>query len=196
MTDYITIKQACKLTGKSDKTIRNNFTSKKDELNKTTSKKIITRKGREYLILKSFVVDYYNIETGNLLVSELVTSSKETGKKDTETGKKLVTSSNETGNLLVSLRNQLKESKEDITYLKKKLDEEGKKTENLIHQNNQSQILIADLQQKNSTLQIGEREKVTEIKADEIKKDSWVWTIVALLIIIAAACGVYYIIYK
>ena len=178
MSEYLTIKEVCVLTGKSDKTIRNNFTSKKEELNKTTSKKVITRKGREYLILKSFVVDYYNIETGKLLVSELVTSS------------------NETGNLLVSLRNQLKESKEDIAYLKKKLDEEGEKTENLIHQNDQSQKLIGQLQLTNKTLLLGEREEVTNIKADEIKKDSWVWTIIALLIIIAAACGVYYMFYQ
>ena len=41
MSEYLTIKEVCVLTGKSDKTIRNNFTSKKDELNKTTSKKII-----------------------------------------------------------------------------------------------------------------------------------------------------------
>ena len=196
MSEYLTIKEVCVLTGKSDKTIRNNFTSKKEELNKTTSKKVITRKGREYLILKSFVVDYYNIETGKLLVSELVTSSNETGKKPPLTGKKLVTSSNETGNLLVSLRNQLKESKEDIAYLKKKLDEEGEKTENLIHQNDQSQKLIGQLQLTNKTLLLGEREEVTNIKADEIKKDSWVWTIIALLIIIAAACGVYYMFYQ
>lgn len=195
MSEYLTIKQACQLTGKSDKTIRNNFTSKKEEINKLTSKDVIIKKGREYGILKSYVLDFYQLETGKLLVS----SGNETDKKGIQTGKLLVSSSNETGKheeLLVTLRNELKDSKLNVEYFKNKLDEEGKKTEKLINQNNQSQILIADLQKTNKTLQLGERENKQAPKIKEENKENPIWMMISLLIIITTVIMIYFTFYK
>lgn len=180
MREYLTIKEVVLLTGKSDKTIRNNFTSKKEELNRLSNDDIIIKKGREYGILKSYVVDFYQLKTGR----KLVTSSNETGKK-------LITSSNKTGKkddaLLVSLRSQLKESREDVKYLRTKLDEESNKTKNLINQNNQSQILIADLQQRNTALQIGLKEKEDMPGVKQAKELNLAWLVLSfsLLIVIA-----------
>lgn len=183
MGQYLTIKEAVLLTGKSDKTIRNNFTSKKEELNRLTGNDVIIKKGREYGILKSYIVDFYQLETGK----KLVTSSNETGKK-------LVTSSNETGKnedvLLVSLRAQLKESREDVKYLRFKLDEESNKTKNLIDQNNQSQILIADLQQRNTALQI--ESKVSGDVENSKGSDVWWVVVTALIAFLLACCCVYF----
>ncbi len=187
MSEYITIKEACKLTGKSDKTIRNNFTSKEKELNKltskTSSKKIITRNGRQYLILKSFLIDYYNILPSNLLVKK----SKVTSKKGPFTSKKQGVYSEKykvTRKYLESLEKQVDVKDEQIRELQQV-------TKELTRQNDQSQRLIAQLQQTNSKLLLDM--PLADEKRN--KKESPFWWIL-FFILIAFLIGVVFVLFK
>lgn len=194
MEEYLTIKQACELSGKSDKTIRNNFTSKKDELNKVTSKDVIIKKGREYGILKSYLIEYYEIETGNLLVTELVTSSK----KEPVTSKKSgFTSKNK--KLLVTLRNQLKDKdaelvkkEKEVDWLRNEVTEKGEQIKEHLRQNDQSQRLIAQLQQTNSTLLLEDKKEASEKVKVKDKTSPW-WMIISLILITSLVVGAYFL---
>lgn len=189
MSDYLTVKEISELTGKSTKTIRNNITSRADYFNDKFDDTTVIKRGREFLVLKTFAESFYTFKvtkenkkqgnTPNTETKNKLQKNKPNKGKQKETYSKLNT----------LLEKQLEVKDEQIKDLQNT-------TKELIRQNDQSQRLIGQLQQTNSTLQLGVREEVTNIKADEIKKDSWVWTIIALLIIIAAACGVYYMFYQ
>ena len=140
MEEYITIKEACLLTGKSDKTIRNNFTSKKEEINKLTSKKVVIKKGRNYGILKSYLLDFYQIKTGNVTSKSGNETGKVTSKKPSKTGKKD------------------KFTSKYIAHLESQIETKDNQINELVRQNDQWQRMVVQLQQTNAKLLLEEKE--------------------------------------
>lgn len=59
MNEYLTIREAVTLTGKSDKTIRRNIINVQGKIDKGSKRKIVTRQGTRYLILKSYLIEVY-----------------------------------------------------------------------------------------------------------------------------------------
>lgn len=182
MNEYVTIKEACELTGKSDRTIRRNIINVQDKLNLTSQTPIVSKQMSKYYVLKSYLIEFYKLDKSldkpRHLTKETIKKSNKKQKKDPYLDKYIDKLEKENADL-IRVRDTLLDTNKEMT-----------------RQNDQSQKLIGQLQQTNKTLLLGEREKVTDIKADEIKKDSWVWTIIALLIIIAVGCGVYYMFYQ
>lgn len=185
MSEYLTIKQACDLTGKSDKTIRRNIINVKEKYNLPSHVQVVTRQNNRYLILKSFLIEHYSLDTpGQKNKNDQVVPSHD----QVEPGQ------NE--DLLSFVKAQLNEKKEDIKYLKEQMANKDVAITEHLRQADQSQRLIAQLQQTNSALLL-EVEPPVEVKskADEIKKEgSWWWMIISLLSIILLVILAYYII--
>lgn len=158
MSDYVTIKEACELTGKSDKTIRRNIIDVQESLNKGRQVKIVSRQGVKYFILKSYLKDTYGVEE-SLDMSRQVTKKnpKKAKKKDGYLDKYIDKLESENTDLKGVVNNLLDINKE------------------LTRQNDQSQRMIMQLQQTQSKLLIGKREEKENIVEE---KDSSVWWII------------------
>lgn len=198
MNEYLTIKEVCDLTGKSDKTVRNHFTSKKESINLLSKKDVIIKKGREYGILKSFVLNYYGLETGKSPEEK----TEETGKKKSFTRQK-ESNSGKNDVLLVELRNQLKDKEEQVVYLRKQIDKKDQVISDQIMQSYNSQEIIKGLQMANSAKLLGDGNTIDEDvstvapEKEKVKeKTSLWWMIISLLLIaglIALAIYLFYI---
>jgi hypothetical protein len=116
---YITIKEACELTGKSESTIRRNITNLASVINKKAGKSIVIKEKRIFKIDYSYLVKNYSMTSQN----ETTTSQEKTAVSDEirdlrETIKMYSIMLGEKDKQIEYLNNELKEYKEDKTFLK------------------------------------------------------------------------------
>lgn len=116
---YITIKEACNLTGKSESTIRRNITKIATSINKKEGKEIVIKDKRIFKIDYSYLVKKYPMTSQK----EKMTSQKKTVVSDEiidlrETIKMYSIMLQEKDKQIEYLNNELNEYKEDKTFLK------------------------------------------------------------------------------
>jgi hypothetical protein len=176
MNEYVTIKEACELTGKSDRTIRRNIINVQDKLNLTSQTPIVSKQMSKYYVLKSYLIEFYNLDKSldkpRHLTKETIKKSNKKQKKDPYLDKYIDKLEKENADL-IRVRDVLLDTNKEMT-----------------RQNDQSQKLIGQLQQTNKTLLLGEREKgqAPVIKED---KESSVWMVISVIILIVVAILIY-----
>ena len=166
MSDYITIKEAVTLTGKSDKTIRRNIIDVQESLNKGRQTKIVSKQGSKYLILKDYLIGFYKITEPSQMTIE---SIKKTNKKQKKPP------------YLVKYVDKLEKDNADLKGVRDALLDTNKE---LTRQNDQWQRMVAQLQQTNSSLLIENKNETSIVEKEEVKKESVWWVVLSLIVLL------------